>query len=387
MRLRENGMNIDNLSKSAIRRIVSGLCGLGVSRVKISESLGLPLNSELRLMYSEAMKQRRGRMSKEERYVARMKRMSNFACRMPLPDEELVVKNALWKVLGLDDLQEFVSGLCHARYRISHIEIPEQDMSYARLVEAILERSFVAGNGTLQFDFESGMMLFFHHLGDHSSNMEWPKDTDDLRRRLTDFIMNIDKEKLPVWDGDIVRAAVSAALDTLTERERDVIRLRFGFDGPSMTYKDIGMRLDVGRSWIQQIDARALHKLRDPSRNSDIWPGCLLKEWITRKARDTMEDELEKRRIDSEIPPESRIDPIFSQLIDRLELTTRSANCLKAENIFYIGDLVCKEEVWLLHVPNLGRKSLTEIKDILALKGLSLGMKVEGRPLEGLENS
>ena len=62
----------------------------------------------------------------------------------------------------------------------------------------------------------------------------------------------------------------------------------------------------------------------------------------------------------------------------------RSANCLKAENIFYIGDLIQRTEVELLKTPNLGRKSLTEIKDILALKGLSLGMRLENWPPEGL---
>jgi len=70
--------------------------------------------------------------------------------------------------------------------------------------------------------------------------------------------------------------------------------------------------------------------------------------------------------------------------VDDLELTVRSANCLKAENIFYIGDLIQRTEVELLKTPNLGRKSLTEIKDILALKGLSLGMRLENWPPEGL---
>ena len=70
--------------------------------------------------------------------------------------------------------------------------------------------------------------------------------------------------------------------------------------------------------------------------------------------------------------------------VDDLELTVRSANCLKAENIFYIGDLIQRTEVELLKTPNLGRKSLTEIKDILALKGLSLGMRLDSWPPDGL---
>ena len=77
---------------------------------------------------------------------------------------------------------------------------------------------------------------------------------------------------------------------------------------------------------------------------------------------------------------ESQIDPILLRPVDELELTVRSANCLKAENIYYIGDLVQRTEVELLKTPNLGKKSLTEIKDVLASKGLSLGMRLESWP-------
>jgi DNA-directed RNA polymerase subunit alpha len=81
---------------------------------------------------------------------------------------------------------------------------------------------------------------------------------------------------------------------------------------------------------------------------------------------------------------EQPFDPVLLRPVDDLELTVRSANCLKAENIFYIGDLIQRTEVELLRTPNLGKKSLTEIKDILALKGLSLGMRLENWPPENL---
>ncbi|MGP4123450.1 MAG: DNA-directed RNA polymerase subunit alpha [Sodalis sp. (in: enterobacteria)] len=73
-------------------------------------------------------------------------------------------------------------------------------------------------------------------------------------------------------------------------------------------------------------------------------------------------------------------DPILLRPVDNLELTVRSANCLKAEAIHYIGDLVQRTEVELLKTPNLGKKSLTEIKDVLAFRGLSLGMRLESWP-------
>ena len=80
------------------------------------------------------------------------------------------------------------------------------------------------------------------------------------------------------------------------------------------------------------------------------------------------------------------IDPILLRPVDDLELTVRSANCLKAENIYYIGDLVQRTEVELLKTPNLGKKSLTEIKDVLASKGLSLGMRLENWPPASLRD-
>lgn len=84
---------------------------------------------------------------------------------------------------------------------------------------------------------------------------------------------------------------------------------------------------------------------------------------------------------------EDQIDPVLLRPVDDLELTVRSANCLKAENIYYIGDLIQRTEVELLKTPNLGKKSLTEIKDILASRGLSLGMRLENWPPASLRSS
>jgi len=84
------------------------------------------------------------------------------------------------------------------------------------------------------------------------------------------------------------------------------------------------------------------------------------------------------------VEEEDEIDPILLRPVDDLELTVRSANCLKAENIYYIGDLIRRTEVELLKTPNLGKKSLTEIKDVLASRGLSLGMRLENWPPSSL---
>ena len=92
-------------------------------------------------------------------------------------------------------------------------------------------------------------------------------------------------------------------------------------------------------------------------------------------------DRAERTRLDDE-----GIDPLLLRSVDDLELTVRSANCLKAENIYFIGDLIQRTEVELLKTPNLGKKSLTEIKDVLANRGLSLGSRLENWPPAALRH-
>ena len=96
--------------------------------------------------------------------------------------------------------------------------------------------------------------------------------------------------------------------------------------------------------------------------------------------------DLESESESESIEEEDEVDPILLRPVDDLELTVRSANCLKAENIYYIGDLVQRTEVELLKTPNLGKKSLTEIKDVLASRGLSLGMRLDNWPPASLKN-
>jgi DNA-directed RNA polymerase subunit alpha len=99
--------------------------------------------------------------------------------------------------------------------------------------------------------------------------------------------------------------------------------------------------------------------------------------------------QLEGGDIDSIVSSPARgnaqFDPVLLRPVDELELTVRSANCLKAENIYYIGDLIQRTENELLKTPNLGRKSLNEIKEVLASRGLTLGMKLESWPPAALE--
>ncbi|GGE47457.1 DNA-directed RNA polymerase subunit alpha [Agaricicola taiwanensis] len=95
-------------------------------------------------------------------------------------------------------------------------------------------------------------------------------------------------------------------------------------------------------------------------------------------------EEPKKEAAESTIP-ELAFNPAFLKKVDELELSVRSANCLKNDNIVYIGDLVQKSEAEMLRTPNFGRKSLNEIKEVLAQMGLHLGMEVPGWPPENIE--
>ena len=118
--------------------------------------------------------------------------------------------------------------------------------------------------------------------------------------------------------------------------------------------------------------------------------GTLDPEEAIRRASTILAEQLdafvELRDVTEVEPKEEKplFDPILLRPVDDLELTVRSANCLKAEAIQYIGDLVQRAEVELLKTPNLGKKSLTEIKDVLASRGLSLGMRLENWPPESI---
>ena len=118
--------------------------------------------------------------------------------------------------------------------------------------------------------------------------------------------------------------------------------------------------------------------------------GSIDPEEAIRQSASILHDQL-SAFVDLEVQPEeepeaeqAEVDQTLLRSIDDLELTVRSANCLKAENIFYIGDLIQRTEVELLKTPNLGKKSLTEIKDVLARHELSLGMRLENWPPAGL---
>jgi DNA-directed RNA polymerase subunit alpha len=162
---------------------------------------------------------------------------------------------------------------------------------------------------------------------------------------------------------------------------------------PQDTGRTIGMmQLDASFSPIRRV-SYAVENARVEQRTDldklvlDIETnGAIDPEEAVRRAANILQDQisvfvdLKTPETKTEEKKQPEMDPLLLRPVDDLELTVRSANCLKAENIFYIGDLIQRSEFELLKTPNLGKKSLTEIKDVLAQHGLSLGMKLENWP-------
>lgn len=164
-------------------------------------------------------------------------------------------------------------------------------------------------------------------------------------------------------------------------------------DNESADTKSIGvLRLDASFSPIRRVSYNVENARLAQSTNLDKLTldlrtnGTIDPEEAIRIAATILQDQLtcfvNLKSIEDEevVDEEADIDPILLRPVDELELTVRSANCLKAENIYYIGDLIQRTEVELLRTPNLGKKSLTEIKDVLASHALSLGLQLDNWP-------
>ncbi len=199
---------------------------------------------------------------------------------------------------------------------------------------------------------------------------------DHIICNLTDINSSIDM-KVKIQYG---RGYVSAysRINSLKKKNINVLLGRLLVDSLHSPVEKVSYRVESARV-KQRTDLDKL--IMEIETNGTLDP-----EDAIRKSATILSDQLETfiylKNIDKPKIVENKpeFNPVLLCSVDDLELTVRSANCLKAESINYIGDLVQRTEVELLKTPNLGKKSLTEIKDILATKGLTLGMKLENWP-------
>lgn len=191
-------------------------------------------------------------------------------------------------------------------------------------------------------------------------------------------------------------------IGTLNERGHLKMRLRVvtgrGYDPANQRREDVNSKL-IGRLKLDASFSPILRVAYDVEnarveQRTDLdklvieleTNGTIDPEEAIRKAATILQQQiavfvdLEAENAPEPVKIKEEIDPVLLRPVDDLELTVRSANCLKAENIYYIGDLVQRSETELLKTPNLGKKSLTEIKDVLASKDLELGMHLDNWP-------
>ncbi|MBT3186698.1 MAG: DNA-directed RNA polymerase subunit alpha [Candidatus Thioglobus sp.] len=212
----------------------------------------------------------------------------------------------------------------------------------------------------------------------------------DIETNGTDVsVFNPDKVIVTVNDGGHIRMTLKIntgiGYDTAVTRDDEASTIG-------------GMQLDASFSPIKRVSftveaARAEQKINLDKLNINVETnGSVNAEEAIKRAASILQDqlssfvELEQVVVKPKLPVSEDFPSIYLSAVDELELTVRSANCLKAEQIYYIGDLIQKSEQDLLRTPNLGRKSLNEIKEVLTDKELDLGTVIENWPPVDLMN-
>jgi DNA-directed RNA polymerase subunit alpha len=206
----------------------------------------------------------------------------------------------------------------------------------------------------------------------------------DIESNATDItVFNSDKVIATINEGGHIRMTLKIATgigyDTAVSRVDDTAAIgAIQLDASFSPIKRVSFTVDAAR-----VDQKVnLDKLNITMETN----GSVNAEAAIKRAASILQEqlssfvELELVEEEEALPTSNDFDPELLAAVDELELTVRSANCLKAEQIYYIGDLIQKSEQDLLRTPNLGRKSLNEIKEVLTEKGLILGTAIENWP-------
>ncbi len=206
----------------------------------------------------------------------------------------------------------------------------------------------------------------------------------DIEANSNDIsVFNPDKVIATVNDGGYIRMTLKVktgvGYDTAVSRDEDASTIGgMQLDASFSPIKRVSFTVDAARV-DQRVNLDKLNILIETNGSVDA-------EDAIKRAASILQDqlssfvELELVEEEEALPTSDDFDPQLLAAVDELELTVRSANCLKAEQIYYIGDLIQKTEQDLLRTPNLGRKSLNEIKEVLTDKGLELGTAIANWP-------
>lgn len=291
-----------------------------------------------------------------------------------------------------NEILAFLRGVESTMRQLLVPAVPPDKQGYARLLSEVLHCSFSPAKISVQTAEE-----VWHNYLEQMVNS--PDNVADSRQNVQHtaaamYLAQYRAQIAPMLT-DQVCAMVDAQLDTLAPREREILRKRFGIDKESaQTHQGVGEDEDVTRERIRQIESKALRKLRHPSRKrvlaSLLEPVGEPVAVASANERQKADLRLQKAFVDQCSSLMRAAEPLMALLdnavsdkrwvrgdnlsrsVDELHLNIRAVRCLRDVGILTIGDLVKKTERDLLRIKNFGRKSLREIKEILANMGLSL---------------
>ncbi len=291
----------------------------------------------------------------------------------------------LRRYLKVGELLAYLLAVEESRRRLYGIGRTSEQEPYVRLFMAVAEVEESQGSATRTVT--ALWNLYLRRLAD--GEVEAPESVMDLRVILSREIEAVDRGGIwPSWTDEMSRL-LNTAIKRLGHRQRDVVGLRYGFGRQTHTLAEIGQRLGITSQAVGNIDKLTREQIRKSSEfaTADRYmrPLSGLTEELRRVDEENVRLRAELERACERI--EALENGILSEeqgslsgnlfkRVDELELSVRSANCLQNAGIEFIYQLVEKTEADLLKTKNFGRKSLNEIKEILAELGLKLGMRL-----------
>lgn len=286
-------------------------------------------------------------------------------------EEANAVRQALAAWLREDLILAMLHGLEFTLGQLGTPVYPPERKNHARLLGVILGVAVGDPCNVESWPF-TGTKHWWHDMlaAIKSGEETAPRSRGHLGRMIVRRVLTERRaETMPIWD-ESVFILVDDMLGTLVERERKIICERFGIGvKEAKTLEQIAPDWNCTRERLRQIEAKAIHKLRTQARKRQLGVlahpvgNALQRELVQRKAKEQA----------ATIEPDMNLE--LFRGVDELEISIRTANCLRNEKIVLIGELVQWIPEELLRTKNFGRKSLKEIKDELDRRGLTLGMK------------
>ena len=360
--------------------MVKILYEFGLSIDFIAETLFLTIptvRNDLRLIREEgeAIKRLTDK-NKNKIYQAVVKQYASFALKVEVTEleaNEQAVYQCLQKWLNVDELIMHCNGMSLMMAQLICPNCPPDLEPYKSLLDKIF-----GFNQSCGCSVPTGINFWNNFIQlIVSEKIPIPTSKNDLLYQLVRmFDSTYRRDIIPPWQ-DNTRQIIDEQLATLPPREEDVVRRRFGLNRKRMSLGEVGRDYDVSRERIRQVEARALYKLRHPSRSKFLLPLVSSIEEIVKECL-LLHRNQTGVLIRKASPAEQLITlEMLMRSTDELEVSVRTSNCLHNGNIRFIGDLIQVSEADLLRIKNFGHKSLNELKEILGEFGLSLGLPLD----------